>query len=127
MIDTVDDEVLEVDDDAVVLVEIVLVDDVDEVDAAVVVLEIPVVVVATPDSAAPPCLTFIAPTFAKLVGLNTYRYMVDVGDNPGTMARDVAGALIKDGLLLSHPTPYGLYVSLNPRRAEDIKTKLGLK
>jgi hypothetical protein len=47
----------------------VLVDDVDEVDAAVVVLEIPVVVVATPDSAAPPCLTFMVPTLAKFVGL----------------------------------------------------------
>ncbi len=42
-------------------------------------------------------------------------------------AKDVAGALIKEGLLLSHPTSYGLQVSLNPRRADDIRAALGVK
>ena len=42
-------------------------------------------------------------------------------------AKDVAEMLIKDGMLLSHPTSYVLQVSLNPRRAEDIKAALGVK
>lgn len=43
------------------------------------------------------------------------------------VAKDVAEALIREGLLLSHPTSYGLQVSLNPRRADDIKAVLGIK
>jgi hypothetical protein len=40
--------------------------------------------------------------------------------------REVANDLIKEGILLSHPTSYGLQVSLNPRRAEEIKNILRL-
>lgn len=35
-------------------------------------------------------------------------------------AKEVATELIKDGLLLSKPTSYGLEVSLNPERKEEI-------
>jgi hypothetical protein len=35
-------------------------------------------------------------------------------------AKEVAMELIKDGLLLSKPTSYGLEVSLNPERKEEI-------
>jgi len=37
------------------------------------------------------------------------------------LAKKVAKELIKDGLLLQKITSYGLEVSLNPRRAEEIK------
>lgn len=36
-------------------------------------------------------------------------------------AKEVATELIKDGLLLSKPTSYGLEVSLNPKRREEIE------
>ncbi len=35
-------------------------------------------------------------------------------------AKEVATELIKDGLLLSKPTSYGLEVSLNPEKKEEI-------
>jgi hypothetical protein len=41
-------------------------------------------------------------------------------------AKEVADRLIKDRLLLSHPTSYGLQVSLNPSMAKEIKEILGL-
>jgi len=34
--------------------------------------------------------------------------------------KDIAEELIKEELLLSHPTAYGLQVSLNPKRKADI-------
>jgi hypothetical protein len=37
-------------------------------------------------------------------------------------AKDAAKELIKDGLILSHPTSYGLQVALNPRRSTEIET-----
>ncbi len=36
-------------------------------------------------------------------------------------AKEVVSGMIKDGLLLSHPTSYGMQVSLNPRMAAKIK------
>ncbi len=36
-------------------------------------------------------------------------------------AKEVVKDLIKEGLLLSHPTSYGLQVSLNPNMAAEIK------
>jgi len=46
-------------------------------------------------------------------------------------AEKVADGLVKDGLILKKPTHYGLQVSLNPRRAQEIKNtikeKLGLE
>ena len=36
-------------------------------------------------------------------------------------AKDAAKELIKEGLLLSKPTSYGLEVSLNPRRRDEIE------
>jgi len=36
-------------------------------------------------------------------------------------AKEVGKELIKEGLILSKPTHYGLEVSLNPRRASAIK------
>jgi len=36
------------------------------------------------------------------------------------LAKDVAKELIKEGLLISKPTSYGLEVSLNPRRKAEI-------
>jgi len=36
-------------------------------------------------------------------------------------AKDAARELIKEGLLLSKPTSYGLEVSLNPRRRDEIE------
>jgi len=36
-------------------------------------------------------------------------------------AKDAAKELIKEGLLLSKPTSYGLEVSLNPRRRDKIE------
>ncbi len=41
-------------------------------------------------------------------------------------SKDVANELIKEGILLSHPTSYGLQVSLNPDKAGDIKAIIGL-
>lgn len=42
-------------------------------------------------------------------------------------AKDATTDLIKEGLLLSHPTSYGLQISLNPRRADEIKRELQIK
>jgi len=36
------------------------------------------------------------------------------------LAKEVAEELIKEGLLLTKPTSYGLEVSLNPRRKDEI-------
>ena len=36
-------------------------------------------------------------------------------------AKDVAEELIRGGFLLSHPTSYGIQISLNPDKAEEIK------
>lgn len=36
-------------------------------------------------------------------------------------AKEVAAELIKDGLLLSKPTSYGLEVSLNPKKRNEIE------
>ncbi len=41
-------------------------------------------------------------------------------------AKEVADRLIKERFLLSHPTSYGLQVSLNPSMAKEIKGLLGL-
>lgn len=41
--------------------------------------------------------------------------------------KDVSNDLIKEGLLLSHPTSYGLQISLNPRKADEIKSILEIK
>jgi hypothetical protein len=41
-------------------------------------------------------------------------------------AKEIAKDLIKEGLLLSHPTSYGLQVSLNPAMADVIKTIVGV-
>ena len=41
-------------------------------------------------------------------------------------AKDVADDLIKNGILLSHPTSYGMQISLNPERAKEIKAALGI-
>ncbi len=40
-------------------------------------------------------------------------------------AKEVVGDMIKEGLLLSHPTSYGTQVALNPRMASKIKEILG--
>jgi len=42
-------------------------------------------------------------------------------------AKEVANKLIKEGLVLSHPTGYGLQVALNPSMAKEIKRILGLE
>ncbi len=42
------------------------------------------------------------------------------------VAKNVSDELIKCGFLLSHPTSYGLQVSLNPAMAKEIKKSLGL-
>ena len=42
-------------------------------------------------------------------------------------AKEVVNDLIKEGFLLSHPTSYGLQVSLNPKMAAEIKRFLDLK
>ena len=42
-------------------------------------------------------------------------------------AKEVAEELIKEGVLLSHPTSYGLQISLNPNKAEEIKKLLTTK
>lgn len=42
-------------------------------------------------------------------------------------AKDVADDLIKSGILLSHPTSYGMQISLNPERAKEIKATLGIE
>ena len=42
-------------------------------------------------------------------------------------AKEVAEELIKEGILLSHPTSYGLQISLNPNKAEEIKKLLTTK
>jgi hypothetical protein len=42
-------------------------------------------------------------------------------------AKDVADDLIKNGILLSHPTSYGMQISLNPDRAKEIKAILGIQ
>jgi hypothetical protein len=39
-------------------------------------------------------------------------------------AKDVAKDMIKEGLVLSHPTSYGVQVALNPRMMDDIKKLL---
>lgn len=39
-------------------------------------------------------------------------------------AKDVAKDLIKEKLLLSHPTSYGIQVALNPRMMDEIKKML---
>lgn len=41
-------------------------------------------------------------------------------------AKEVANGLIRERLLLSHPTNYGLQVSLNPSMAKEIKELLGV-
>ena len=41
-------------------------------------------------------------------------------------AKDIANELIKEGILLSHPTSYGLQISLNPDRAKEIKAIIGV-
>lgn len=41
-------------------------------------------------------------------------------------AKEVVADMIKEGLLLSHPTSYGMQVSLNPRMAKKIKEILKL-
>jgi len=41
-------------------------------------------------------------------------------------AKEAADKLIKERLLLSHPTSYGLQVSLNPSTAKEIKELLNL-
>ena len=41
-------------------------------------------------------------------------------------AKDVADDLIKSGILLSHPTSYGMQISLNPDKAKEIKAILGI-
>ena len=35
--------------------------------------------------------------------------------------KEISHELIKRGILLSHPTSYGLQISLNPERAKEIK------
>lgn len=35
--------------------------------------------------------------------------------------KEVTDNLIREGILLSHPTSYGLQISLNPERAKEIK------
>jgi hypothetical protein len=42
------------------------------------------------------------------------------------IAKEVADRLIKERFLLSHPTSYGLQVSLNPLMAREIKELLNL-
>ena len=42
-------------------------------------------------------------------------------------AKDVADDLIKNGILLSHPTGYGMQISLNPDMANEIKAVLGIE
>jgi hypothetical protein len=42
------------------------------------------------------------------------------------VAKEVAKDLIKEGILLSHPTSYGTQVSLNPDRLAEIKSALGI-
>lgn len=42
-------------------------------------------------------------------------------------AKDVADDLIKEGILLSHPTSYGMQISLNPERSKEIKVALGIE
>lgn len=39
-------------------------------------------------------------------------------------AKDIVKDMIKEGLLLSHPTSYGLQISLNPKAAAEIKSSL---
>ena len=49
---------------------------------------------------------------------------------PKQLHKDVlvaAKELIKEGFLLSKPTHYGLEVSLNPRRINDIEKIIGIK
>ena len=41
-------------------------------------------------------------------------------------AKDVADGLIKNGILLSHPTSYGMQISLNPEKAKEIKAALDI-
>jgi len=36
-------------------------------------------------------------------------------------AKDVSEELIREGILLSHPTSYGIQISLNPDKTEEIK------
>jgi hypothetical protein len=42
------------------------------------------------------------------------------------VAKEVADSMIKERTLLSHPTNYGLQVSLNPSMAKEIKELLKL-
>lgn len=44
----------------------------------------------------------------------------------GKKIKSIAKDLIKEGLLLSKPTSYGIEVSLNPKRKEDIEDILGI-
>lgn len=44
----------------------------------------------------------------------------------GKEVKSVAKDLIKEGLLLSKPTSYGVEVSLNPAKKEDIEKILGI-
>lgn len=39
-------------------------------------------------------------------------------------AKEVVVDMIKEGLLLSHPTSYGIQISLNPSKLDDIKSFL---
>jgi len=41
-------------------------------------------------------------------------------------AKEISNGLIKKGILLSHPTSYGLQISLNPNNAKEIKEILKL-
>ena len=38
--------------------------------------------------------------------------------------KNIADELVKEGFILKKPTAYGLHVSLNPRRAEEIKKQV---
>ena len=42
-------------------------------------------------------------------------------------AKDIVKDMIKEGLLLSHPTSYGLQISLNPKMVIEIKKFLGVE
>lgn len=42
-------------------------------------------------------------------------------------AKDIVKDMIREGLLLSHPTSYGMQVSMNPKMAAKIKEFLGIE
>jgi len=44
----------------------------------------------------------------------------DLGKHGGKRVEGLARKLVRQGWVLSHPTSYGLQVSLNPRQSEEI-------